>query len=127
MRFTPFALIALFAPLPAAAFGNLDCITFQSCDVNSLCAAQTTPFAIDFDWANEQALVGLPDDTFALPWIATGQSDDGLASVLEYATEGDATQALRIEASGMDIIAYLKITTLEKITWTALCDVRSAA
>jgi hypothetical protein len=106
-------LAALLTPHTAAAFGNLDCITTQVC-TNTGCTSATTPMSVTFNRALET--VGV-----------IGESDDGLASILEYGKMDEVNRMLRIAASG----AYISVTYIFKApsvtTWTATCDVRRAA
>lgn len=126
MQFKALILIATLAPLPAAAFGNLDCITIETCAA-SVCGPETGAFAIDFDWADQSATVTAPDTNSQLPWLATGETEDGVASVLEYGSSGDLSHALRVEASGLDITAYYTFSDPSAITWVGTCDVRQTA
>lgn len=126
MQIKALALLAILAPLPAAAFGDLDCITIESCG-NGGCGPVTEPFAIDFNWADEQAVVTVGDMEHALPWASTGESEDSLASVLEYGNMDDTNRLLRIEASGLDITAYYTFKDPAVTTWVGTCDVRTAA
>jgi hypothetical protein len=126
MQFKALLLMATLAPLPAAAFGNLDCITIEDCDTSG-CVPGTRTFAIDFNWADQTATVTAPDINSQLPWLATGETDDGVASVLEYGSSGDLSHALRIEASGLDITAYYTFSDPSATTWVGTCDVRQAA
>lgn len=120
------ALIALLAPLPATAFGNLDCISYESCG-NGGCGPETQPFAIDFDWATDTAIVTQDEDTKILKWTSTTQTDDGLASVLEYGDLDTTDHFLRIEANGQDITALFTVTDVSTVTWIGTCNVRQAA
>ncbi|MCF2870261.1 hypothetical protein L0664_04205 [Octadecabacter sp. G9-8] len=121
-----FLLIALLAPQTAAAFGDLDCITIESCE-NGGCGPRVEPFAVMFDWSDETATVEAVDVQDTLAWTFTGESEDRLASVLEYGDLTETESLLRIEASGLDITAYYTFKTPSVTTWVATCDVRKAA
>lgn len=118
------ALVALLAPLPAAAFGDLDCITLEFCG-NAGCGVETTPFALTFDWAADTAILSVSDTDYVLPWVATDDTDN--ASTLEYGDMDDINHLLRIEANGTDITAYYTFRNPLVTTWRATCDVRQAA
>jgi hypothetical protein len=121
-----FALIALLAPLPAAAFGDLDCITIEFCG-NAGCGVDATPFAVTFDWANNTAILTVDGTDHALPWVSTDETGDALASVMEYGDMDDINHLLRIEARGTDITAYYTFRNPLVTTWRAVCDLRTAA
>ncbi|SLN19353.1 hypothetical protein [Pseudooctadecabacter jejudonensis] len=118
------ALPIVLAAGPAAAFGNLDCITTQSCGAGG-CLPVTTPFAVTFDWAADAVTVDVDGRTQSLPWSATGESDDGLASILDYG-DIDEGAALRIAASGLDITALYSFREVGVVTWDATCNLRTA-
>ena len=120
------ALAALLTPHTAAAFGNLDCITTQVC-TNTGCVSATTPMSVTFNWALETVDVTANDVAHTLPWASTGESEDGLASILEYGNMDDVNRMLRIAASGADISATYVFKDPSVTTWTATCDVRRAA
>lgn len=116
----------LAAPHTAAAFGNLDCITVESC-TDTGCTPQTIPFSITFEWANETAIVATNDAAHVLPFASSGDSETTLGSVIEYGDPATANRLLRIEASGTDITAYYTFQDDMTATWVATCNVRQAA
>ena len=126
MQFKALSLLASLAPLPAAAFGDLDCITISSCG-NSGCMPETTPFGVTFDWANDSVMVTVEDNDHVLPWVATDETTDGLGSVIEYGDMEDTNRLLRIEANGATITAYYTFRSPRVTTWEATCDLRQAA
>lgn len=126
MQHKVLTLLTLLAPLPAAAFGNLDCIAIESCG-NGGCDPVSKPFAIDFDWWANAAIVTQDGTDHPLPWAQTGETDDGLASTLEYGDTEAISRFLRIEASGLDITAYYTFKDPSVTTWVGTCNVRKAA
>ena len=126
MQFKTLTLMALCAPLPATAFGDLDCITLQSCG-NSGCMPETTPFGVTFNWADDSATVGVDGVDHTLPWVATDTTTDGLGTVIEYGDMADINRLLRIEAVGTEITAHYTFRSPRVTTWEATCDLRQAA
>jgi len=130
MLFKSFLVITCLAPLPAVAFGDLDCITTQSCG-NAGCTPETTPFAVTFHWADNTVTVTVDDIDHELPWISTDNSataaDDTLSTQLEYGDMEDINRLLRISASGTDITARYTFRSPLVTTWDATCNVRQAA
>ena len=125
------ALIALLVPLPAAAFGDLDCISIESC-TNGDCAAASDPFALTFDWAVGEATVTFGGNETTLPIASpvTTQTDDDdqMQTVVEYGVPNDEKSSLlRVEATGNDILAYFSFQTASKIMVVAQCNKRQAA
>lgn len=126
------ALILILAPLPAAAFGNLDCITLETCTGDTCQPAQTPdPFSITFDWPNETATVEARLDgaaaTVTLPWAATSDDTETPGTVLDYGAPYENATALRLIADGADITALYTLDPAGVETWVGTCDVRRAA
>lgn len=126
MQFSPILLIASLAPLPAATFGDLDCITIKSCG-NSGCGPLTEPFAVTFDWAGDAAIVTVNGTDHRLPWVATDTTTDDLGTFIEYSDMEDTNRLLRIETVGADITALYTFRGPRVTTWDATCNVRQAA
>jgi len=124
-------LIALLAPQTAAAFGDLDCISIESC-TNGDCAPASDPFALTFDWAVGEATVTFGGTATTLPLASpiTTQTDDDdqMQTVVEYGVLTDeASSLLRVEATGNDILAYFSFQAPTSITIVAQCNRRQAA
>ena len=130
MQFKAFLFIATLAPLPAAAFGDLDCITVETCG-NGGCGPDVPEaakfFAVTFNWGEDTVTVTARDTDTVLDWATTTETDDSLASVLEYGDLANAGHRLRIEAQGSDITALYTFSDVSTFTWVATCDVRQAA
>lgn len=126
MSFRPVLLIATLAPLPAAAFGDLDCITLQSCG-NAGCQPETSPFAVTFDWAGDAVVVTVDDTDHRLDWVTTDGIAGALGTRLEYGDMEDTNRLLRIEATATEITAQYTFRAPLVTTWDATCDVRQAA
>lgn len=136
------SLIALFAPLPAVAFGDLDCIALKSC-TNDTCSPITdltsngslSLFSVTFDWTAQQALVTSGGGTSALPLIQRPLSTvlEGDAPILQTtAVFGDDTLGhLRIQgqdsASGHSLIAFWTLNSPPSTILRATCETRKAA
>ncbi|MBT8411674.1 MAG: hypothetical protein KJP02_07755 [Octadecabacter sp.] len=126
-----FLLIALLAPQTAAAFGDLDCISIESC-TNGECAPASDPFALTFDWVVGAATVTFDGIATTLPLASpiTTQTDedDQMQTVVEYGVPADADSSLlRVEAAGNDILAYFSFQTPSPVTIVAQCNRRQAA
>ena len=124
MQFKSLILLALSAPLPAAAFGNLDCIAIESCG-NGGCGPTTDPFAVDFDWEGDAATVTFDDQSSVLPLGSRGENNTTV--VFEYGSMEDTKRLLRVETSGTDITAFYTFPHSGVTTWVGTCDVRQAA
>lgn len=124
------SLIALLAPLPAAAFGDLDCIAIEACvslSGETECTPASDPFAVTFDWANDAATLRFSDIDHRLIWLSTGDWEDQMSTVIEYSDIDGTDRALSIVANGADISAYY--STYEQsgtTTWVGICDIRRA-
>ncbi len=126
-----FLFVALLAPHSAAAFGDLDCISIESCS-NSGCAPATVPFALSFDWSSGEATVLSAGVATTLPLTSpiTTQTDgaDQMQTVVEYGTmDSDLNHLLRVEATGNEIFAYWTFKDPLVTTVVAQCDRRQAA
>lgn len=125
------AVIALLVPLPAAAFGDLDCISVESCG-NGGCGPAADPFGLTFDWAEGSATVTYAGADTTLPItspISTQMDDaDQMQTVVEYGDLAEADSSLlRVEATGGDILAYFSFKTPGTTTLVAQCNARQAA
>lgn len=119
------ALIVTLAPLPAAAFGDLDCITFETCG-NGGCGPILESFASTFDWNGEAASVDASGDVTTLPLMTRGE--DACAVVLEYGDNIDApAPTLRIESTNGAVVAYFTFAQSGWTTWVGDCNSRQAA
>jgi hypothetical protein len=140
MQPTALALIACLAPLPAAAFGDMDCIALESCTADACTpfsdlTTDLTLFSVSFDWGAQQANVTSNDETMALPLIQRPRStvSNGDAPIMETtALFGDpSTGHLRIQgqdsASGQSLIALWTRSSASSATLRARCDLRTAA
>lgn len=72
MQPTALALIACLAPLPAAAFGDMDCIALESCTADACTpfsdlTTDLTLFSVSFDWGAQQANVTSNDERWPSP------------------------------------------------------------
>lgn len=131
MRTGILVLLALLAPQTAAAFGDLDCISIESC-TNGGCAPASETFGLTFDWAAGAATVTYNDTGTTLPMTApvTMQPDDAdqMQTAVEYGDLEDADSSLlRVEATGSDILAYYAFKTPATVTLVAHCNRRQAA
>lgn len=118
--------LALLAPLPAVAFGDMDCIAIESCG-NGGCGPTTELFSVTFNWGADSVTVEADGTAHDLPWVSSGDSTNMLGTEIEYGDLNDTNHLLRIIASGTDITAYYTFRTPLVTTWRATCDVRQAA
>ena len=132
MQFQAMFLIALIAPHSAAAFGDLDCTTYVTCN-RSGCTSLVTPFAVTFNWTEMTATL----------------TTNGIATILAHDLEtaepldGAATQSMSLTFSNLNATGPDKLlsfeTATDKInalytfsnsrgidqTWTASCDLQT--
>lgn len=125
------ALIAMLAPLPAAAFGDMDCISIDAC-YSEICVAQNDVFSITFDWQDATATVVIADETLTLP---ASDAPDDTGTTLAYGAQSGAEPGLTVIAqSATRIVAYLtKSAGYETegedtmMSYSAVCDLKEAA
>lgn len=122
------ALIACLAPLPAAAFGDLDCISVETC-VDGQCSATTDAFAVTFDWAGSAAIVDIGDTTVTYPLVAGDEGSGDLPDTdLEFGDIAGGNPGLLVIAeSPDDILAFFAEGPAPITLRTGFCDVREAA
>jgi len=106
--------------------GDMDCIAIESCGIGG-CGPTTELFSVTFNWGADSVTVEADGATHDLPWASSSDSEDSLASVLEYGNMEDTDRLLRIEAQGDDILAFYTFKTASVTTLVGTCDVRKAA
>jgi hypothetical protein len=116
-------LIAPTAPHTAEAFGNMNCISIESCD-NANCGPASDPPSITFDWTDNLTVLIAGEIEKYLPKVSNANDAGGSRTVMG----NDVMNRLsRTEASKANVLAYFPVKNCTVTTLAVQYYTRQAA
>lgn len=103
------AAAIMAAPLPAVAFGDLDCIGTEFC-FSGACTASVLVFQVIFDWPNNTISVTAAGETLRMTLQSPNVSPGGTSGQLSYTqTDTPNSAGLLLAFAGEDITMILAL------------------